>query len=34
MSLVEIIAPMTASADTVAAAKAFATACGKDVRSR
>jgi 3-hydroxybutyryl-CoA dehydrogenase len=27
---VEIIAPMTASADTVAAAKAFATACGKD----
>jgi 3-hydroxybutyryl-CoA dehydrogenase len=31
MSLVEIIAPLTASADTVAAAKAFATACGKEV---
>ncbi len=31
MSLVEVIAPMTASADTVEAAKAFATACGKDV---
>ena len=31
MSLVEVIAPMTASADTVDAAKAFATACGKDV---
>jgi 3-hydroxybutyryl-CoA dehydrogenase len=31
MSLVEVIAPMTASADTIAAAKAFATACGKDV---
>jgi 3-hydroxybutyryl-CoA dehydrogenase len=31
MSLVEVIAPLTASADTVAAAKAFATACGKDV---
>jgi 3-hydroxybutyryl-CoA dehydrogenase len=30
MSLVEVIAPMTASADTVEAAKAFATACGKD----
>jgi 3-hydroxybutyryl-CoA dehydrogenase len=31
MSLVEVIAPLTASAETVAAAKAFATACGKDV---
>jgi 3-hydroxybutyryl-CoA dehydrogenase len=31
MSLVEVIAPLTASDDTVAAAKAFATACGKDV---
>jgi len=31
MSLVEVIAPMTASADAVEAAKAFATACGKDV---
>jgi 3-hydroxybutyryl-CoA dehydrogenase len=31
MSLVEVIAPMTASADTIEAAKAFATACGKDV---
>jgi 3-hydroxybutyryl-CoA dehydrogenase len=31
MSLVEVIAPMTASAETVDAAKAFATACGKDV---
>jgi 3-hydroxybutyryl-CoA dehydrogenase len=31
MSLVEVIAPLTASADTVAAAKAFAVACGKDV---
>jgi 3-hydroxybutyryl-CoA dehydrogenase len=31
MSLVEIIAPLTASADTVAAAKAFAMACGKEV---
>jgi 3-hydroxybutyryl-CoA dehydrogenase len=31
MSLVEVIAPLTASADTVDAAKAFATACGKDV---
>jgi 3-hydroxybutyryl-CoA dehydrogenase len=31
MSLVEVIAPLTASADTVEAAKAFATACGKDV---
>lgn len=31
MALVEVIAPMTASADTVDAAKAFATACGKDV---
>ncbi len=30
MSLVEVIAPMTASAETVDAAKAFATACGKD----
>jgi 3-hydroxybutyryl-CoA dehydrogenase len=30
MSLVEIIAPMTASDDTVAAVTAFATACGKD----
>ena len=31
MSLVEVIAPLTASADTVDAAKAFAAACGKDV---
>ncbi|MFL6206509.1 MAG: 3-hydroxyacyl-CoA dehydrogenase family protein [Acidimicrobiales bacterium] len=31
MSLVEIVRPMTASDDTVDAAKAFATACGKDV---
>jgi 3-hydroxybutyryl-CoA dehydrogenase len=31
MSLVEVIAPLTASQDTVEAAKAFATACGKDV---
>jgi 3-hydroxybutyryl-CoA dehydrogenase len=31
MSLVEVIAPLTASDDTVAAAKAFAVACGKDV---
>jgi 3-hydroxybutyryl-CoA dehydrogenase len=31
MSLVEVIAPLTASADTVAAAKAFATTCGKEV---
>ncbi len=30
MSLVEVIAPLTASADTVAAAKAFAAACGKE----
>ena len=30
MSLVEVIAPMTASTETVEAAKAFATACGKD----
>jgi 3-hydroxybutyryl-CoA dehydrogenase len=31
MSLVEVIAPLTASQSTVDAAKAFATACGKDV---
>ncbi len=31
MSLVEVIAPLTASAETVSAAKAFATDCGKDV---
>ncbi|MGQ0831907.1 MAG: 3-hydroxyacyl-CoA dehydrogenase family protein [Microthrixaceae bacterium] len=31
MSLVEVIAPLTASAETVAAARAFAEACGKDV---
>lgn len=31
MSLVEVIAPLTASPETVEAAKAFATACGKDV---
>lgn len=31
MSLVEVIAPLTASAETVEAAKAFATSCGKDV---
>jgi 3-hydroxybutyryl-CoA dehydrogenase len=31
MSLVEVIRPMTASDDAVEAAKAFATACGKDV---
>ncbi|MGQ0434210.1 MAG: 3-hydroxyacyl-CoA dehydrogenase family protein [Microthrixaceae bacterium] len=31
MSLVEVIAPLTASDDTVAAAKAFASGCGKDV---
>ena len=30
MSLVEIIRPLTASDDTIAAATAFATACGKD----
>jgi 3-hydroxybutyryl-CoA dehydrogenase len=30
MSLVEVIAPMTASAETIEAAKAFASACGKD----
>jgi 3-hydroxybutyryl-CoA dehydrogenase len=29
MSLVEIVAPLTASAETVAAARAFAEACGK-----
>ena len=31
MSLVEVVRPMTASDETVAAAKAFATDCGKDV---
>jgi len=31
MSLVEVIAPLTASEATVTTAKAFATACGKDV---
>ena len=31
MSLVEVIAPLTASESTVAIAKEFATACGKDV---
>ena len=31
MSLVEVIAPLTASEATVAAAKAFAAGCGKDV---
>ena len=31
MSLVEVVRPMTADDDTVAAAKAFATDCGKDV---
>jgi 3-hydroxybutyryl-CoA dehydrogenase len=31
MSLVEVIAPLTASDETVAAAKEFATGCGKDV---
>ena len=31
MSLVEVVRPMTASDETVAAAKAFATGCGKDV---
>ena len=31
MSLVEVVRPLTASDDTVAAAKAFATGCGKDV---
>jgi 3-hydroxybutyryl-CoA dehydrogenase len=30
MSLVEVIAPMTASAETIESAKAFAAACGKD----
>ncbi len=30
MSLVEVIAPMTASTETIEAAKAFAAACGKD----
>jgi len=30
MKLVEIVAPLTASADTIAAATAFARACGKD----
>ncbi|MFP5254717.1 MAG: 3-hydroxyacyl-CoA dehydrogenase family protein [Acidimicrobiia bacterium] len=31
MKLVEVIAPLTASVDTVEAAKAFAAGCGKDV---
>jgi 3-hydroxybutyryl-CoA dehydrogenase len=31
MKLVEVIAPLTASSETVAAAKAFAADCGKDV---
>ena len=31
MALVEVVRPLTASEDTVDAAKAFATACGKDV---
>jgi 3-hydroxybutyryl-CoA dehydrogenase len=31
MSLVEVIAPLTASEATIAAAKEFATGCGKDV---
>ena len=31
MKLVEVIAPLTASPETVEAAKAFAAACGKDV---
>jgi 3-hydroxybutyryl-CoA dehydrogenase len=31
MSLVEVVRPLTASDETVAAAKAFATDCGKDV---
>ncbi len=31
MSLVEVIAPLTASEATIAAAKAFAAGCGKDV---
>jgi 3-hydroxybutyryl-CoA dehydrogenase len=31
MSLVEIVRPLTASDETVEAAKAFATSCGKDV---
>lgn len=31
MKLVEVIPPLTASAETVEAAKAFAAACGKDV---
>ena len=31
MSLVEVVRPMTASDETVDAAKAFATGCGKDV---
>jgi 3-hydroxybutyryl-CoA dehydrogenase len=31
MSLVEVVRPLTASDDTVAAAKAFASDCGKDV---
>jgi 3-hydroxybutyryl-CoA dehydrogenase len=31
MKLVEVIAPITAAPDTVAAARAFAEACGKDV---
>jgi len=31
MKLVEVIAPLTASAETVGAAKAFASDCGKDV---
>jgi 3-hydroxybutyryl-CoA dehydrogenase len=31
MSLVEVIRPLTASDDTVAAAREFATGCGKDV---
>jgi 3-hydroxybutyryl-CoA dehydrogenase len=30
MSLVEVVRPMTASDETIEAAKAFATACGKD----
>lgn len=31
MSLVEVVAPLTASAETVEAAKAFAAGCGKEV---
>ena len=34
MSLVEVVRPITASDETIAAAHAFAEACGKDDRWR